>query len=276
MNIDLHCHSNISDGKLPPDQLVQAALNNGAELLALTDHDHLGGLSLAQKTAHRLGLAFINGVEISVSWRSRNIHIVGLNFTPTDELEKTLHINRQGRFSRLEKIAERLEKKLSVKNIVQGALSFANSPDSVSRTHIAQYLVQQCVVENAQQAFKKYLGDGKIGDIKHQWISLEQAVLAIINASGVAVIAHPARYKISATAMRNLIEEFKTYGGQAIEIATPVHSLNERLNLTLLANRYDLYASAGSDFHGNGEFGRIIGQTPDLPVTCRPVWDLFE
>lgn len=275
MNIDLHCHSHISDGKLKPDEVVCLAHHNGAKLLALTDHDHIGGLLQAQTTARTLCLSFINGVEISVSWRGRTIHIVGLNFTPNDELEKILQINRQGRFSRLEKIAARLEKKLSLYNIVQGALSYANSEDSVSRTHIAQYLVEQGVVETPQVAFKKWLGDGKIGDIKHQWISLEQAVWAILNTGGVAIIAHPARYKISATAMRALVEEFKTYGGQAIEIATPVHSLNERLNLALIANRYGLYASAGSDFHGNGEFGRTVGITPDLPVTCQPVWDLF-
>ena len=275
MNIDLHCHSAISDGKLPPNEVVRTAFNNGAQLLALTDHDHIGGLSIARQTAQQIGLSFIHGVEISVSWRGRTIHIVGLNFTPSNELEKSLKINRQGRFLRLEKIAARLEKKLSVKHIVQGALDLASSPDSVSRTHIAQYLVNQGVVENLSQAFKKYLGDGKIGDIKHQWISLEEAVLAIKNAGGIAVIAHPARYKISATAMRSLVEEFMAYGGNAIEVSSSVHSLNERLNLALLANRYGLYASAGSDFHGNGEFGRMAGLSPDLPVTCKPVWELF-
>ena len=275
MNIDLHCHSYISDGKFSPQQVVQAAFENGAECLALTDHDHIGGLSAARQTAQSLGLSFINGVEISVLWRGRSIHIVGLNFTPSDELENTLKINRQGRLLRLQKIAEKLEKKNIVQNIVQGALNLANSPDSVSRTHIAQYLVNQGVVENLSQAFKKWLGDGKIGDVKHQWISLEEAVLSITNAGGVAVIAHPARYKISATAMRALVEEFMSYGGGAIEVSSSVHSLNERLNLALLANRYGLYASAGSDFHGNGEFGRIVGQTPDLPVTCKPVWELF-
>ena len=275
MNIDLHCHSYISDGKFSPQQVVQAAFENGAECLALTDHDHIGGLSAARQTAQSLGLSFINGVEISVLWRGRTIHIVGLNFTPSDELENTLKINRQGRLLRLQKIAEKLEKKNIAQNIVQGALNLANSPDSVSRTHIAQYLVNQGVVENLSQAFKKWLGDGKIGDVKHQWISLEEAVLSITNAGGVAVIAHPARYKISATAMRALVEEFMSYGGGAIEVSSSVHSLNERLNLALLANRYGLYASAGSDFHGNGEFGRIVGQTPDLPVTCKPVWELF-
>ena len=275
MNIDLHCHSYISDGRLPPNEVVETAFNNGAKLLALTDHDHIGGLSAARQTAQSLGLSFINGVEISVLWRGRTIHIVGLNFTSSDELENTLKINRQGRLSRLQKIAEKLEKKNIAPNIVQGALNLANSPDSVSRTHIAQYLVNQGVVENLSQAFKKWLGDGKIGDVKHQWISLEEAVLSITNAGGVAVIAHPARYKISATAMRALVEEFMSYGGGAIEVSSSVHSLNERLNLALLANRYGLYASAGSDFHGNGEFGRIVGQTPDLPVTCKPVWELF-
>lgn len=276
MNIDLHCHSTISDGRLSPNEVVEIAFENGAELLALTDHDHIGGLTAAWQTAQRLGVSFINGVEISVSWRGRTIHIVGLNFTQSDELEKSLKINRQGRFLRLQKIAARLEKKLSVANIVQGALAFANSPDSVSRTHIAQYLVEQGVVDKPQTAFRKYLGEGKIGDIKHQWISLEKAVLAIKNAGGVAVIAHPARYKISATAMRCLVEEFVSLGGAAIEVSSSTHSLNERLNLALLANRYNLYASAGSDFHGNGEFGRTVGISPDLPATCKPVWDLFS
>ncbi|MDO5686192.1 MAG: PHP domain-containing protein [Neisseria sp.] len=277
MSIDLHCHSHVSDGKFPPSEVVRLAHANGATMLSLTDHDHIGGLAEAHLAAQDHGVNLINGVEISVTWRARTVHIVGLNFDRHHAgLPEKLAQIRSGRLTRLQKIAERLAKKAKIDGVYEGALALAENPDTVSRTHIAQFLCQNGHVADKDEAFKKWLGDGKPACVKHEWATLAEAVAMIHTAGGVAVIAHPARYRLSATAMRALLEEFIALGGQAIEVACSVHSLNERLNFALLANRYGLYASRGSDFHGQGEYGCIIGRPPELPLTCRPVWQLFE
>lgn len=276
MYIDLHCHSNISDGALSPTNLMQMAYENGATMISLTDHDNIDGLYEAQQASKSHNISFINGVEISTTWRGKNIHIVGLNFKISDNFAEVLQKNRSGRVIRLQKIAEKLEKKLKISNIYQDILNLCPNPENVSRTHVAQFLETNNYVKNKNEAFRKWLGDGKQAYVKHEWISLENAVELITSHQGIACIAHPARYKLSATALRNLCEEFISYGGRAIEVSSSTHSMNERLNLALLANRYDLYASAGSDFHGHGEYGRKIGITPDLPQTCKPVWDLFN
>lgn len=277
MSIDLHCHSNVSDGRFSPAEVVRLAHSNGATVLALTDHDQIDGLAEAHTAAQQLGMRLINGVEISVTWRSRTIHIVGLNFTyPNPALSDKLAEIRSGRLQRLQKIAERLAKKAKIEGVYEGALALAIHPDSVSRTHIARFLHENGFVASKDEAFKKWLGDGKPACVKHEWASLHDAVAMIRAAGGIAVIAHPARYKLSATALRNLIEEFIDAGGQAIEVSSATQSLNERLNLALLAGRYDLYASVGSDFHGQGEFNCIIGKPPELPPLCKPVWHLFD
>lgn len=275
INIDLHCHSYFSDGKLSPEELLSEAHKNGATMLSLTDHDHIGGLIRAQKSALQYGIKFINGVEISVTWRGRTIHIVGLNFKPSSEFIEILEKNRQGRIERLQKISDKLQKKAGFLDVYKGALALSNQYDNVSRMHIAQFLVNQGYVKNRNEAFRKYLGDNKSCNFRINWINLTDAVNLICEHSGVAVIAHPARYKLSATALRNLTEEFINAGGVGIEVSSSLHSLNERLNIALLAERYNLYASAGSDFHGYNDFNRVLGKTPELPATCRPIWDLF-
>lgn len=275
MNIDLHCHSNVSDGSLPPVEVVRLAHQNGAKMLALTDHDTLTGLPEARAEAARLGLPFINGVEVSVTWNNKVIHIVGLNMRDdVPEFQVALDTLRSGRISRLQLMAEKLDKK-GIAGAYEGALALAGSPDSVGRAHLARFLVQAGHVKNMQQAFKKYLGDGKPAYVKHEWASLQDAVKWIVDAGGVAVIAHPARYDISATKMRELIADFKAAGGVGIEVASSSHSLSERLNYALLAERFELYASVGSDYHGVNEGGQL-GVPPVLPPICKPIWTLFE
>lgn len=275
MSVDLHCHSNISDGALPPDEVVQLAHANGATMLALTDHDNLRGLPVARAEAARLGLAFVNGVEVSVTWGGKVVHVVGLNVhDEATALQDALDTLRGGRIERLQLMSDKLAKK-GITGAFDGALALAAHPDSVSRSHLARFLVQQGHVKNLQQAFKKYLGDGKPAYVKHEWASLEDALAWITAAGGVAVIAHPARYDMSATKMREFITEFKAAGGVGIEVASSSHTLSERLNYAMLAERFELYASAGSDYHALHEGGQL-GVPPELPPICKPIWELFH
>lgn len=275
--IDLHCHSNVSDGQLSPAEVVRLAHANGCTILALTDHDHTGGLAGARAEARKTGLRLINGVEISVTWRKRTVHIVGLDFDETHPaLQNLLARVRSGRLQRLEAIAAKLEQK-GIDGAYQGALALAANPETVSRTHIAEFLANSGYVRNKQQAFTKYLGDGKPADVAHQWADLAECVDAVNSAGGLAVIAHPMRYGFSATAKRNLFEEFKALGGAGIEVHSGNCSKNDRLNYALLAERYGLLASAGSDFHREGGYsGGTLGACPELPANCKPVWDYFQ
>ncbi|WP_373817137.1 phosphatase, partial [Neisseria dentiae] len=216
-------------------------------------------------------------VEISVTWRKRTVHIVGLDFDDGNEdLQNLLAEVRKGRLKRLEAIAAKLEKK-GISGAYEGALALAANPEMVSRTHVAEFLIHAGHVRNKQQAFTKYLGDGKPASVQHEWAGLAEAVAAVNGAGGLAVIAHPMRYGFSATAKRNLFEEFKAVGGAAIEVHSGNSDKNDRLNYALLAERYGLLASAGSDFHRQGDYsGGILGACPELPGNCKPVWDFFQ
>lgn len=277
MNIDLHCHSNVSDGSLSPVEVVNKAHANGCDLLALTDHDHTGGLAVARAQAKMLGLTFVSGVEISVTWRGRTIHVVGLDFDEgNDCLQQLLAQVRQGRLARFRAIADKLAKK-GIAGAYEGALAYAANPEMASRTHLAQFLVDNGYARHKAAAFQRYLGDGKCASVRHEWADLGDTVRALRAAGGVAVIAHPMRYGLSATAKRNLFEEFKALGGQAIEVHSGRASLNDRLNYALLAERFQLLASVGSDFHRDGDFGGgHLGCCPELPPICKPVWTGFQ
>lgn len=275
--IDLHCHSNVSDGELSPTEVVKQAAKNGCTLLALTDHDHTGGLFQARETARLLGIRFINGVEISVTWRGRNIHLVGLDF---DEdcvvLQDLLHTLRQGRIERLQKMSDKLHK-LGIVGAFDGAMARATNPEMVSRTHLADFLVEEGQARNKQQAFKKFLGEGKSAYVAHEWTSLKTAIDAIKAANGLAVIAHPMRYDISATARRNLFSEFKQLGGEAIEVHSGNATWGDCLNYTQQANQYGFFASCGSDFHRLNDFsGGTLGKSPTLPEQAKPIWTRFR
>ena len=275
--IDLHCHSTISDGTLSPSEVVQLAYQNGCTLLALTDHDHTGGLAAAHLEAQRLGIRLINGVEISVTWRKRTIHIVGLDFDEHNQvLQNLLATVRQGRLNRLAAIATKLEKK-GIIGAYEGALALAVNPEMVSRTHIADFLIRQGYVRKKQQAFNQYLGEGKSASVAHEWANLADCVAAIRGAGGLAVIAHPMRYDLSATAKRHLFEEFKALGGEGIEVLSGNCHQNDGLNYAHLAQRYGFLASVGSDFHRTGDYSSgILGKCPALPDICQPIWQHFH
>lgn len=276
--IDLHCHSNVSDGAFSPREVVRMAAENGCQMLALTDHDHTGGIAQARDEAQKIGIHLISGVEISVTWRGRNIHMVGLDFDENDEsLQNLLANTRRGRIDRVAKIAEKLAKK-GIDGVFDGAMALASAnPEMVSRTHVADFLLQQGYVRTKQQAFTKYLGEGKVAHVRHEWADFQAAIDAIVQAGGVAVIAHPMRYDMSATARRNLFDEFKQLGGHAIEVHSGSCSLGDRLNYALLAERHGLLASCGSDFHRLGDYsGGVLGACPELPPICEPVWTRFQ
>lgn len=277
MSIDLHCHSSVSDGALSPVEVVRLAHANGCTKLALTDHDHTAGLIEACLQAQALNINFINGVEISVSWRGRTIHIVGLNIDIEDTiLQNLLAQVRAGRLQRLRAISDKLFKK-GITGAYEGTIALATNAEMVTRTHIADFLVNNGHVHKKADAFRKYLGDGKSCSVKHQWADLAETINAIHHAGGIAVIAHPMRYDLSATARRNLCSDFKDCGGEAIEVHSGRTNLNDRLNYALLAQQFDFLASCGSDFHREGDFGGgQLGACPELPPICKPVWKLFS
>lgn len=276
--IDLHCHSTVSDGALEPEQVVALAAQNGCSLLALTDHDHLGGIARARAAAQTHGIRLVSGVEISVSWQGRTLHIVGLDFDETDaDLNALLARVRSGRIERMREMAAKLQRR-GIHGVFEGAMALAAAnPDMVSRTHLADFLVQQGHAASKQQAFTRYIGEGKPGYVRHQWAELEEAVSTVKAAGGLTVIAHPMRYQLSATAKRRLCETFVALGGNGIEVHSGRSDANDRANYTLLANRFGLLASCGSDFHRPHDYsGGTLGACPELPTNCTPIWQAFR
>lgn len=268
---DLHCHSTASDGELSPTDLVQYAVTSGVQVLALTDHDVTDGYADAAAEAQCHGLQLISGVEISVTWGKHLIHIVGLGIDIADaQLQTGLAELRQQRGQRGDEMAQRLEK-LGIDGALEGAQEYANGP-ILSRTHFARFLLESGHVKTMQQAFDRYLGEGKKAYVASEWTSLDQALIWITEAGGQAVIAHPARYKLSATKLRCLIDEFKSAGGAALEVISGRQDVNTTHNMSDYARRYELLASVGSDYHGPSQRWNRMGQMPSLPKTCVPIW----
>lgn len=275
LRCDLHSHSTTSDGTLSPTELVLRAHEKEVEVFALTDHDATEGLHEAATVADKLGLKFVPGIELSVTWSHQTIHIVGLGINPDDEiLNNGLKALREFRARRGEEIAQKLEQK-GLENPLEGAKKYANG-EILSRTHFARYLVEQGKAKDIRQVFKRYLVQGKPGYVAGKWASLEEALSWIHGAGGVAVIAHPARYKISATRLRQLIVEFKELGGIGFEAISGSHSPDEESRMALLANQFELYISKGSDFHSPDNVFRELGYLPDIPEGSRPIWHSEE
>jgi len=271
-NFDLHCHSNVSDGMLLPAELVARAAAQGVTVLSLTDHDDVAGLEAAHAAAVEHGIQLVNGVEISVTWGSHTLHIVGLGINPTHPtLKKGLEGIRHGRGERAEKMAVQLDK-AGIKNSLQGAYQHAGNKNLIGRMHFARYLVAQGIVKDVRTVFKKYLVKGKPGYVSHQWASLAEAVSWIAASGGQAVIAHPGRYQMGSGKMHELLEEFKNLGGVGIEVVTGSHTPEQYPQYAQLAQKFGLLSSRGSDFHAPGEGYRDIGRLPPLPDLCTPIW----
>jgi len=281
VDYDLHCHSNISDGTLTPSELVCRAAERGVKVLALTDHDDVEGLDEARSAAARHGMTFINGVEISVTWRSHTLHIVGLRIVPDHPpLAEGLLRVRSGRGERAKKMAEELAK-AGIGGVLQGAYQYARNPNMIGRTHFARYLVEAGYCKDVKSVFSRYLVKGKPGYVPHQWAVLSDAVCWIRGSGGVAVLAHPGRYMtgragMGKKTMHELLAEFVELGGQAIEVVTGSHTPEQYAEFARYAGEFNLLSSCGSDFHGPGESWRDMGRLPDLPLGCRPVWEAWE
>ncbi|SFR49215.1 hypothetical protein SAMN05216203_0855 [Marinobacter daqiaonensis] len=276
--IDLHCHSTASDGALRPDELVERAAAKGVTHLALTDHDTLEGIAEAQQAARLAGISLISGIELSCVWRKNTIHIVGLDMDLNDPvfLERVAG-QEANRWRRASVIAEKLRKHVNgcPEDILARATVSANG-DVPGRPHFARVLSDEGLVRDIAQAFQKYLGAGKPGDVKAFWPELEEVVGWVNDSGGIAVVAHPRKYRLTATKLRELVSDFMAAGGEGIEVVTSGQSSGDLGFLTELCRRQGLLASRGSDFHYPGAGWCELGRIPELPEGLTPVWQKFR
>jgi len=273
--VDLHCHSNVSDGALAPADVVRRAAARGIEMLALTDHDHLGGLAEAAQVAQALGVNFVPGVEVSVTWRGTTVHVVGLDIDPDNAaLAAGLAAVRAGRTRRAEAMARSLAA-AGIHDSFEAAMRYAKNPAMIGRTHFARHLAAIGTVGDVKQAFQHFLVPGKPGYVAHEWAALAAAVGWIRGAGGQAVLAHPARYRFSAGALHDLLAEFRAAGGTALEVVTSSHTPDQVRLFAALAQRFGLYASQGSDFHAPDE-GAEFGALPAFDPSVTPIWDTLR
>ena len=281
LDYDLHCHSRYSDGTLSPAELVARAAGREVKVLALTDHDDVAGLEEAAQAAAACGIQFINGVEISVSWRKHTVHIVGLHIDPKNPvLAEGLRGIRSGRRRRAELMAESLAR-IGIGGVMEGALRYSSNPDMIGRTHFARYLVEAGHCKDVRSVFNRYLVKGKPGYVEHEWANLQDAISWIRASGGVAVLAHPGRYMagkkpMGKTTLVELLKEFVEAGGQAIEVVSGSHTPPQYAEFARYAKEYGLLCSCGSDFHGPEESYRDLGHLPDFPLECVPVWTAWE
>jgi 3',5'-nucleoside bisphosphate phosphatase len=277
INADLHSHSHVSDGTLAPAELAARAAAGGVELWALTDHDELGGQAEAREAALDLGMQYLAGTEISVSFADETVHIVGLGLDPANQdLQAGLAATRGGRRERAEQMAAGLAQ-VGIHGAFEGALRYVGNPDLISRTHFARYLVDSGVCPDTHSVFRRYLTPGNPGYVPHRWAKLGDAVRWITGAGGLAVIAHPGRYsRFSPSAEYALFSEFIAHGGRGVEVMTGSHSEAERIRYADTALEFGLLASRGSDFHSPEESRTDLGSLPDLPGRLTPVWTALE
>ena len=271
---DLHCHSTASDGALSPTMLIKRAKEQGVTALALTDHDTTAGYQEARTAANETNLTLIPGIELSASWQGKTFHIVGLGIDPEYQplFEATRHLQTV-RLERAEKIAEKLEKKR-----ITGALEAvmkAAGDSMITRTHFADFLVSQNHVSTQQEAFDRYLASGKPAYMATVWAELDLAVNWITQSGGIAVLAHPLRYKLTPKWMQRLLTAFKQAGGQGIEVITGRCNTDEIKLAAKYASNFELAGSVGSDFHNPNNQWVELGRLAPLPANIKPVWELF-
>ena len=275
MRYDLHCHSTRSDGLLSPSAVVRRAAERGVQVLALTDHDEVAGLDEARGAARETGIGFIEGAELSVTWRDTTVHIVALGIDPGNAaLASGLDAVRKGRDARARRIGESLAQ-AGIADAFDGALAYVTSERLISRTHFARHLIEAGHARDMKDAFKRFLTSGKPGHVPHAWATLTEALDWIHAAGGAAVIAHPGRYKLSAAELRALIADFRDLGGDALEIVSPSHTPGQYDDFAALARRFGLKGSCGTDFHGPGESRFDFGELPPLPAGVDPVWAVW-
>ncbi|GAA0750702.1 PHP domain-containing protein [Ideonella azotifigens] len=275
LNADLHCHSIFSDGSLSPSELAQRAHQGGVALWSLTDHDELAGQAEARAAAEALGMAYVTGVEISVTFAGETVHVLGFDFDEHHpSLVQGLTELRAGRHQRARDMGESLAR-AGIPGAYEGAIKYAANPELVSRTHFARFLVDNGHCSSIQEVFSRYLKEGKPGFVEHRWAGLGEAVRWVKEAGGVTAIAHPARYRFSPTEEFALFGEFQAHGGRGVEVTCGSHFPDEVVKYADMALEFDLLASRGSDFHAPGESRVPLGTLPDLPGKVTPIWSLW-
>ncbi|MDF3933504.1 PHP domain-containing protein [Pseudomonas citronellolis] len=278
MRVDLHCHSTASDGQLPPAAVVARAHQRGVRVLALSDHDTLEGLAEARAAADALGMLLINGVELSCTWGGATIHVLGYAFDSAAEpLLRALDDLHRGRWARAEEIGQRLAAK-GMPGAFEGARAIqrelGDSENAPARPHFAEFLVRQGHVAERAEAFRKWLGAGKLGDVKQHWPSLDEAVGTLRAAGAWISLAHPYQYDFTRTKRRKLIADFIQAGGHAIEVVNGLQPADQVGVLSILAREFGLLVSAGSDFHGPSDWSEL-GLYRPLPDDLPPLWKRF-
>jgi predicted metal-dependent phosphoesterase TrpH len=273
LNVDLHCHSIVSDGFLAPAELVRHGSENGVDVLALTDHDEISGVAEARLAAQGLPMRLIAGVEVSVSWGGDTVHIVGLGI----DIESALLLDglrrlRAGRDTRAAAMADELAA-VGIRGALEGARRYAANPALVSRAHFARYMVELGLMPDTRTVFSHYLVPGKPGYVEHTWAALDEAVDWIHAAGGLAVIAHPGRCRLSGVELLKLLDHFRELGGEAIEVVSGAHDAAATRKFATLARRFGFLASRASDFHGVNESPVDLGRAPPLPPDLAPVWE---
>ncbi|AIR91662.1 PHP domain-containing protein [Pseudomonas cremoricolorata] len=279
MNVDLHCHSTASDGAMTPSALVARAHEHGVQTFALTDHDTLDGLAEARATCAALGMRWISGVELSCTWNGATIHVLGYDF-PIDAppLLAAIEQLHRGRWLRAEEIDRRLAQK-GMPGTLQGARAVQQaqgaSDNAPARPHFAEYLVQAGYAKDRGEAFRKWLGAGKLGDVKQHWPTLEETVATLRESNAWVSLAHPMHYDLTRSKRRRLIADYLQAGGQALEVVNGMMPAEQVGTMSILTREFGLLASAGSDFHGPGAWGEIGAYRP-LPEDLPPLWRRFR
>ena len=273
--IDLHCHSNFSDGKLSPCDLLTKAIAANVKILALTDHDTTAGLDHLHKAANDQDIKIINGIELSVRCKKYDLHIIGLNIEyENEDFCNLLHKQNEIRIERARQVGLKLSN-CGIKDAFQKACDIAGH-DRVARPHFGQVLINEGRVKDMKAAFKLYLGKSSIAYVPTSWLSLEEAVLGITRCGGQAVIAHPLKYKLTRTKLHELIKEFKLAGGVGMEVVSGASTILEANELAGICKRFNLLASSGSDFHGENASYTSLGHQRTLPVNCTPIWNQWN
>ncbi|MCL4737617.1 MAG: PHP domain-containing protein [Burkholderiaceae bacterium] len=273
LNADLHSHSTVSDGTLAPEALAARARAKGVALWSLTDHDSLAGQARAREAAIAQGIGYLSGIELSAGFIGRSVHVVGLGFDADDErLIEGVRSIREGRLGRARRIGEALAA-AGLPGTYEGALRMAGDAELVARTHFARHLVEVGHFADVHEVFRHVLADGKPGHVPHTWATLREAVGWISAAGGIAVLAHPARYRFTPTEEYALFTEFTGVGGRGVEVLSGSHSVPEQVVYAEMALEFGLLASRGSDFHAPGESRTELGALPVLPGRLTPVWE---
>ncbi len=277
MLADLHMHSTASDGLLEPTELMRRAAAAGIQLVALTDHDSLDGQAAARQAAGRLGMGWISGVELSALWQGQTLHVLGYGFDPDDRtlVEKVRGV-QAGRWKRAEEIAERLAAK-RIPGALEGALAVQRAQGAElhsppGRPHFADWMVLAGHVRDRAEAFHKWLGAGKLGDVKQHWPNLDEAIAPLASAGGIAVLAHPWQYGLTRSKLRRLLRDFASAGGRGIEVVNGQQPVEQVAYLGKLCNEFGFLASCGSDFHHPDSPWMALGRMAVLPPDCTPLW----